>query len=312
MLIGSKMADSTTTSVVPSPISDAAPPMIPAIPSGPGRVGDEQRLRVELAHDVVEGLEALARGRAANDDPAVVDRGGIEGVDRLAEFEHDVVRGIDDVADRPLAGGQEAHLDPVRRRADLDAAHPAADEPRAEVRVARPRRSGAPSVGRPVSGGSVGGVRRRGAGHRGDLAGEPDDRERVAAVRLDVDVEHGVAVQLDQRAPDRGVRGQDQDPVGVGGQAELVARAEHAVADDAHLLGPLDPPIAGQDRAGERDRDALAGGDVGRATDDVQRLTVTDRDPRQRQPVGARMALDGQQLADDHVLPVLAPADDRP
>ena len=62
MLIGSKMADSTTTSVVPSPISDAAPPMIPAIPSGPVASAMSERLRVELAHDVVEGLEALARG----------------------------------------------------------------------------------------------------------------------------------------------------------------------------------------------------------------------------------------------------------
>ncbi len=102
--------------------------------------------------------------------------------------------------------------------------------------------------------------------------------------------------------------GQDQDPVGVGGQAELVARAEHAVADDAHLLGPLDPPVAGQDRAGQRDRDALAGRDVRRAADDLERLAVADRDPGQRQPVGARMALDGQQLADDDVLPVRAPA----
>ena len=187
---------------------------------------------------------------------------------------------------------------------------PAADEPRAEVRVADLDAAGARSIGRPVSGGSVGGERTRRAGHRRDLAGEPDDRQRVAAVRLDVDVEHDVAVEVGQRAPERRVRGQDQDPVGVGGQAELVARAEHAVADDAHLLGPLDPPVAGQDRAGQRHRDALAGGDVRRAADDLERLAVTDRDPRQRQPVGARMALDRQQLADDDVLPVLAPAVD--
>ncbi len=56
-----------------------------------GRVGDEERLGVELAHDVVERLEALARRRPADDDPAVVDRGRVEGVDRLAELDHDVV-----------------------------------------------------------------------------------------------------------------------------------------------------------------------------------------------------------------------------
>ena len=35
--------------------------MTPARPIGPARVGDEQRLGIELAVDVVERLEALAR-----------------------------------------------------------------------------------------------------------------------------------------------------------------------------------------------------------------------------------------------------------
>ncbi len=35
MLIGSKIADSMTTSVVDAPISEAAPPITPAIPIGP-------------------------------------------------------------------------------------------------------------------------------------------------------------------------------------------------------------------------------------------------------------------------------------
>ncbi len=35
MLIGSKMADSTMTSVVAGPISEVAPPITPAIPIGP-------------------------------------------------------------------------------------------------------------------------------------------------------------------------------------------------------------------------------------------------------------------------------------
>ena len=47
------------------PTSDAAPPMTPAMPDRALRVGDEQRLGVELAVDVVERLEALARPRRA-------------------------------------------------------------------------------------------------------------------------------------------------------------------------------------------------------------------------------------------------------
>ena len=191
----------------------------------------------------------------------------------------------------------------------MDATDPAADEARAQVGVA--------DIDGDAFGGRTAGFRRVGrgesqarAGHRGDLARQPDDRQGIAAVRLDVDVEDRVAVQLGERPPERRVGGEDQDPVGIGGQAELVARAEHPVADDAHLLGPLDPPVARQDGTGKCHRDPLAGRDVRRAADDLERLAVAGRDARQRQPVGARMALHGQQLPDDDVLPVLAPADD--
>ncbi len=144
-------------------------------------------------------------------------------------------------------------------------------------------------------------------GHGRHLACQADHAQRVAAVRLHVDIEHDVAVQVRQRDTERRVGRQDEDAVRVGREVQLVARAQHAVADDAHLLGPLDAPIAGQDRARQRDRDALAGGDVRGATDDLERLAIADRDACERQPVGARMALDAEQLADDDVLPVGAP-----
>ena len=74
--------------VVASETSLAAPPMTPAMASGPAGVGDEQRLGVELALDVVERLEALPGHGAAHDDAAVGDGRGVERVDRLAELEH--------------------------------------------------------------------------------------------------------------------------------------------------------------------------------------------------------------------------------
>ena len=77
---------------------------------------------------------------------------------------------------------------------------------------------------------------------------------------------------------------------------------------DAHLLGPLDAPVAWQHRAWQRHRHALARRDVGRATDDLERLAAAERDRRQREPVRARVLFDGEQLADDDVLPVRAPA----
>ena len=61
MLTGSKTADSIAISVVASVISLSAPPMTPAMPIGPARVGDDQRVRRQVALDVVEGFQPLAR-----------------------------------------------------------------------------------------------------------------------------------------------------------------------------------------------------------------------------------------------------------
>ena len=105
MLTGSKIADSTITSFVASDTSDDAPPITPAIAERPARVGDEQRLGVQRAVDVVERLDALALPARAGPRcrpalPVARHRAGIERVDRLAELDHHVVRGVDDVADR--------------------------------------------------------------------------------------------------------------------------------------------------------------------------------------------------------------------
>ena len=200
---------------------------------------------------------------------------------------------VDDVAHGPHPGRQEPRLDELGRRTDRHAADPASHEARAQVRVAHLDRQ--PFADCRAGLGYVG---RREADRRTtddrDLTGQPDDRQRVATVRLDVDVEDDVAIELGQRKAERRVGRQDEDPVGVAGQLELVARAEHPVARDAHLVGPLDPPATGQDRPGEGDRHALAGGDVRRPAHDLERLAGTDVDPGERQPVGPRMLVHGE------------------
>jgi hypothetical protein len=75
------------------------------------RIGDDQRLGIELAIDVIERLEALPCPGEPDDDPALVDGGCVERVDRLAQLEHHVVAHVDDVADRSLPGREQAHLD---------------------------------------------------------------------------------------------------------------------------------------------------------------------------------------------------------
>ena len=63
-----------------------------------------------------------------------------------------------------------------------------------------------------------------------------------------------------------------------------------------------------QDGPGNRDGHPLARRDVRRPADNLEGLALTEGDGREGQPVGAGMLLDGQQLADDDVLPVAAPA----
>jgi len=270
------------------------------------RVRDDQRLGAHLAHDVVEGLQLLAGLGAPDDDGSVVYGGPVESVRGLAELEHDVIGRVHDVADRAHSGRLEAHLDPVRRGADLRSADPATHETRAELgladvhaqmvghRAARLVRLD-PGPAHPPT---------RGGGH---LPRETDQAERVAAVRLHVHVEHDVAVELGQVATQRDVGRQDEDAFGVARDAQLVAGAEHALRRDAHLLGLLDAPIARQDGAGQRDGHALSGSDVVRAAHDVQRLARPDRDRREMEPVRVRMVLDAEELAHHHRAPVGAP-----
>ncbi len=278
----------------------------------PAGVGDQERLGRELPLDVVEGLEPLAGSGASHDEagPTRVvagDRDGVEGVRRLAQLEHRVVGGVHDVADRPHAGGQEAHLDPIRGRAHRHAAHPPPHEAAAEPRVLDGhgqalRGGGSPTLLQP----DLGEADRRSRDGR-DLAGQPHQGKRVAAVRLDVDVEDVVAEEVHERHAQGGLRREDQDSLGVPGQAELVARAEHAVAHDAHLLGALDRPVARQDRPRQGDRHALPRGDVRRAADDVEDVRP-DAHPREGEPVGARVLRHLEQLSRDDVAPLGPPA----
>ena len=147
------------------------------------------------------------------------------------------------------------------------------------------------------------------AGDRRDLASQADHRQQVAAVGLDVDVEHDVTGDIAERRAERRVRGQDQDALGVRRQPELRAGAEHALALRALDRRHADAPVARQYRTGERHRHALTGLDVVCAAHDRQRLVgVRDADLGQVEPVSARMWHDLEQLADHDRVPVGADA----
>ena len=98
-------------------------------------VGDHQILRVELARSPVEGRELLSRPRPPDDDLPAAQRVEIEGVERIAEGEHHVVRDVDDVGDRAHAGSRDPRLEPRRRGRDCHVAEEPADVARAALVV---------------------------------------------------------------------------------------------------------------------------------------------------------------------------------
>ena len=105
-------------------------------------------------------------------------------------------------------------------------------------------------------------------------------------------------------------RGRD-DRVGevmLGGQAQLLERAEHTVGRHAAQLALFDLHAARQMRAVQRCGDIVADVDVPRARDDLHRLRLTDVDLQDPHMVGILVALHFEHLAHDHVLEVFVGA----
>ena len=103
-------------------------------------VGDHEVVGDERALDAVERRQPLAGPGAADDDLRAVERREVEGVERVSEREHHVVRDVDDVRDRPLPRQEEARAQPLRRGRDRDVLEEPADVARAALEVVDPNR----------------------------------------------------------------------------------------------------------------------------------------------------------------------------
>ncbi len=74
-------------------------------------VGDDDGVRIDPAHLAVEALHRFVGFPSAHDDGIAVQSIEIEGVQRMAEGDHHVVGGVDDVVDWAEAGFFETALD---------------------------------------------------------------------------------------------------------------------------------------------------------------------------------------------------------
>jgi hypothetical protein len=103
------------------------------------------------------------------------------------------------------------------------------------------------------------------------LAGHSADRQGVAAVRVDRDVEDIVAQPegVHRVRAQQQVAGQPQDPVVLIGDPELPTRAQHPVGEVVVGAPCLDPEPAGQRRGRSGIGDQVTDLEVHRAADDV-------------------------------------------
>ncbi|MDT4829886.1 hypothetical protein FQZ97_633200 [compost metagenome] len=265
---------------------------------GAGVVGDHQGVGTQGDFLAVEQDKLLALLRHAHADTAV-DFGEVEGVHRLAEFEHHVVGDVDGGVDAAHVGTAQALDHPQRGRlGQVDVADHAAEVARA---------------------GSRGGDFHRahfvmGRGNGGDLragdrrivecthfAGEAGKAQAVATVGGQAQFDDHV-IQAEVGADvlaHGGVGGQFHQAVVVIADLQFGGRAEHAVGLDATQLGLLDLEVAGQFGADHGEGDLQAGAHVGRAAHDLEGLAAV-ADLADAQLVGVRVLFGAQHLAHDH------------
>ena len=149
----------------------------------------------------------------------------------------------------------------------------------------------------------VGGIVERQVEREGGVAGHPTHRECIAAVGIDLELEH-LVVQAEQRGrvvAGLGVHVEHEDAAGIAEQAELRRRADHAVGDVAVGLAGADGEAAGQHRARQGDDDQVVDAEVVGTADDAARLCLSDVDraPLDGLAVLLRLVLGAQHATHD-------------
>ena len=266
-------------------------------------VGDDAHRRVKRAIHAVKCLDFLAIAGLTDDDGAVGEARVVEGVERLATFQHHVVGDIDDQPERAHAALLQALRHPVGRGAVLHASEDARRVARAVGRLDDDLGQGVHV--RPVLLEGDVGLAQRAAQQRRELARDAYYGEAVGAVPGDLQVKDRLAFRQDvgQRRARNCGGVEFHDAAVVVGEGQFLAGAEHAVRGDAAQLGRFDLEAAiGDGGADLRDGDLDAGAAVRRAAHDAKRLAVADGDGADMHVVGVRVRFASEDFAHDEVL----------
>ena len=249
-------------------------------------VTDDQHLRGELPVDAFKSHDRFAFFSVADDDLVVLHVPEIKGMQRLAEFEHDIVCDVNNVVDCPHTTGPQTLSEPTRGGFDAYIFDHASHITRAKDWIVNPDTQVVVNVVAGTLDHRLVEVEGYIEGHR-SLPSQSNDRQTVRAIWSDLEL-YGCIIKADGGADISTQRRgglftfEDKDPlrIGVGEivfcKAEFAKRAEHTVALDApeHILA--DVHIAGEGGTGFCHRDNIAGFYIFGAGADSQRFPFSD------------------------------------
>ena len=264
-------------------------------------VGDQQGFPVRLHHRTVQQFQALAGPGATYFDTAG-QPAQVEGVHRLAEFQHHVVGHVHQRPQAANAGPTQTLLHPQRGfGGGIDPANDPAHVARTVGWIEQRHREDVIQYGRRLGGGQR---PKFAAGDRRHFAGDAFHTQTVAAIGRQFDFDDRVVQpqQLAHALPGPAVRRQRQQPVGAFRQPQFFGRTQHAPRLDAAQFGSFDGQPARQHRPDQGGRGAQADGDVRRAADDGQRFRLSHIHGRDPQPVGVGVGNQVDHPADDHLV----------
>ena len=263
---------------------------------------------MQFAVHAVERPDRLAFGSTAHDHPTLRHLVGVEGMERLTEFEEDVVRYVHDVVYRAAAHGYQPVLHPLGGRAYLQPADGQAAVARRAVRIRHlDRKALAVFLARQS-------LERR--LHLGltQLAGDAAEfevgvqvacnapmRGGVHTVRRDLILDDGLSLDTQiffGGSAHRGILRKDLDAGVVFAETEFVVRADHSKALHSADFRLLDLEVAGEDGAHLSEKDFLPGRHIGRAADDLHGLSAAVVNGRYVEMVRIRMGFAGEHFRD--------------
>ena len=261
-------------------------------------IGNDQRIGTQADLLAIQQDQLLALFGHAHTN-AAIDFGKIEGMQRLAQLEHDVVGDINGGIDTADVRTTQAFDHPQRRRArQIDVADHSAEITRAGLGRQHFHRT-CLIVGRGDRMDCH--LRNVSAIDGTDFTSQPRQRQAIATVGRQADLDGRVIqLQIITKIPtDRRICRQLHQTTVVVAHLQLGLRAQHAVGFDAAQLGLLDLEVTWQLGTDHGEWNLQARTHIGRSADHLEGFrTVTDL--ANAQLVGIGMLLGAQHLPDHH------------